>query len=155
MIYDKIGNIDVYANLDDSLAQGLLFLKELSASALPCGKYTRSEDVYAVISEYKPSSDGEKGVFENHGEYTDIQFLSAGAEYIDVAAGDVTMTESYDRARDAEFGTAEDFVRLSMRQGRFCVLFPGEFHRPGVPAAGDGFVRKIVVKVKIKRQNVC
>ena len=109
------------------------------------------DSLYVIIQCYAPKP-AQEGRFEAHQRHTDLQFLCAGREWIDVCD---LQKQSGLPACDAKgnvffpLGNAAH-SRLLLAAGNVAVLFPNDAHAPclRVEEGEDELVRKIVVKVK-------
>ena len=112
--------------------------------------------VYAHLQAYRPIP-RERGQFEAHRRYLDIQYLCDGCEAIEVAGCEAAMqSEAYDADKDVLLRPLTDspHTRLTLRSGDVAVFFPGELHAPCLRVDGEtGGVRKIVVKVALDEEN--
>jgi biofilm protein TabA len=90
--------------------------------------------------------------FEAHQRHTDVQFLCAGVERIDVCdLRRQTGPPAYDASGNMYFPLGDaPHTRLRLERGDCAVFFPNEAHAPCLPVAGapDELLRKIVVKIK-------
>ena len=150
MIIDRIDNAPLYVGLGKRIAAALEYLRQTDFARLAPGRYDLDGDnVYALVQEYttKPR---DKGRWEAHRRYIDVQYLAAGIERIGYAnAQRLTVTEAYDAAKDALFLEGEgDF--LLMRPGMFMMLAPEDAHMPGLAAAAPAPAKKVVVKVLVQ-----
>ncbi len=132
------------------LHTALAFLQSGQAHALPPGRHVvDGDDVFAIVSDYDTKPQAES-VWEAHRQHVDVQCLLSGEEWIGVTALETLDSDPYDAEKDILFarGTGE-FV--SLRPGRFVVLFQHDAHMPGVtaPAPAASRVRKLVIKVKM------
>ncbi len=150
MIYDTLENRSIYTSVHPGVARGLEFLAQTDLNALPDGRVDIDGDkIFASIQSYdsKPGNDEP----EAHRAYIDIQYVFQGAENIGVAPlGAMTEEISAHPERDVWFyhGPTQP---LTMTDGRFVAVWPGDAHAPGIaPDGNPAHVRKCVVKVKVE-----
>lgn len=149
MIIDKIENANRYYSLHPDFESVFEGLKKLTAQSDKVRYEVNGDKAFYNLSEYENKPAGECK-FESHRVYTDIQYVVAGHEHIDVAdAGELKVTEDFSDGGDCAFyaDTAEFHV-ADLRAGEFVILFPGEAHRPlvapnGVPVKTVKAVAKI------------
>jgi YhcH/YjgK/YiaL family protein len=92
----------------------------------------------------------EKGRWEAHRKYIDVQYVHRGAELFGYASLRELKAGSYDEAKDflsLQGGEMGDFFRVG--EGTFVVLFPQDGHMPGMAISTPQPVKKFVVKVAI------
>jgi len=152
MITADLKEITGRAALRPGIIKALEFLRRGDLLSLPDGRYEiDGERLYAMAQRYvTAAADAPK--FEAHRKYIDVQYLAAGAEAIGWAPLDrVTVTEAYDPAKDALFGSvaAGGWSSIVLRAGQFAVLYPADAHAPKLAAGAPSQVVKIVVKVAV------
>ena len=149
MIFDKIENMSKYFGARPELAQVAQSLDALSAPDAACGKHGIDGDkVFAFVNEYAPLPRQDKKL-ENHHTYIDIQIVVEGEEELDVCYTDAAADVPYSSENDIEFvNDAADISTFVMKPGYFLVLFPDEWHKPGILRGNCQKVRKIVAKIK-------
>ncbi|MDF2721365.1 MAG: uncharacterized protein K0Q59_1040 [Paenibacillus sp.] len=150
MITDSLPHIGHYSSVSSRLKLAAQFLETHDCKALEPGKYEIDGDrVYALVQHYE-TKPREKGGWEAHRLYLDVQFMAEGSEmlgYIPIAQTEVTRP--YDIAGDyALFAAAGDFFTL--REGHFALFAPHDVHMPGVQVDTAQSVKKIVIKVLIE-----
>lgn len=147
MIIDLLHHAACYSHLSPRFDAGFAFLKELDFGALKPGRNDIDGDsIYAMCQEYE-TRPMEKGVWESHRAYADIQFVVEGEELIGYAPlTSMAVKEAYRADRDcALYEGRGDFVRL--HAGQFGIFFPHDVHMPGIAVARPSPVKKVVVKV--------
>jgi len=151
MITDKIENAPRYFNLSPRITTALKYLMEPNRMAIPLGRHELDGDrIYALVMEYtsKPPSEC---YYESHKNYTDVQFIAAGAESIGWAPiQTMRQTKPYEAERDLLVyeGPGQD---IRMQHGSFAIFMPHDVHMPCVATDGKPVnVRKIVVKVAVE-----
>lgn len=149
MITDTLANIGQYASVNSRIKLAAQFLETGNCRGLAPGKYEiDGERVYALVQHYdtKPQ---EKGLWEAHRQYLDVQYMAEGSERLGyVPIGQTETTHPYDEAGDfALFAAAGDFFTL--REGHFAMFAPQDVHMPGIQHEAAQAVKKIVIKVLI------
>jgi len=146
MIYDNFRHVGRYKALLKHFDTINEFIHRGDLHQLPLGRMDLTTGVYAAINDYttKPAVELR---WEAHRKYMDIQFLLQGEERIGYsAAEDFTCIEPYDEGKDIAFYQGQgDYLPLG--KGYFIVLFPGEYHKPGIMVDTPALVRKVVIKV--------
>ncbi|MCX6894727.1 MAG: YhcH/YjgK/YiaL family protein [Verrucomicrobia bacterium] len=108
--------------------------------------------LFLIVQCYHPRP-REQGKFEAHQRYTDVQYVCAGQEWIEVCDLRAQPGElpAYDANGNIFFALDRKAQgRVLLRAGEGAVLFPNDAHAPCLRVDGDagGLVRKIVVKIK-------
>ncbi len=149
MILDKLENSSLYAGISDNLKKGFDFLTQNDLSKLEVGKYEiDGTEVFALVSEYETKVHQDCRL-EAHRNYTDIQYIVSGREYIgfETLNNQEILTE-YNSEKDIVFYSSES-TPLLLEVGMFAVFFPQDVHRPCMQFDGPEPVKKVVVKVII------
>ena len=148
MIYASLSEMRRYVGVHPLMAKAIDALEAFAANIPEDGKNVLEGDLlFANVQTYSPRA--ERGLFEAHRKYIDLQFILDGEEEIDVEP--LSRTEvhaAYDPAIDFETRTAAAYTTLRMKKFDCAVLFPEDVHRPGVKTVADT-VRKIVVKIAV------
>lgn len=147
MIYDYFKNLSKYDIITADI-QNFLERQDLSI-----GRYNLEDGAFALVSEYQ-TKEAEKGKFESHRKYIDIQCFLSGEEIIEVTPiYGLEVDIPYDSKADIVFyknGNESQKIDLKMFSKTFCVLYPEEAHKPGLKISEPTKVKKIVVKVPVK-----
>ena len=148
MIYASLSEMRRYVGVHPLMAKAIDALEAFAANIPEDGKNVLEGDLlFANVQTYSPRA--ERGLFEAHRKYIDLQFILDGEEEIDVEP--LSRTEvhaAYDPAIDFETRTAAAYTTLRRKKFDCAVLFPEDVHRPGVKTVADT-VRKIVVKIAV------
>jgi YhcH/YjgK/YiaL family protein len=147
MIIDKIKNAPLYYGLNKRLETALRFLQGNELSKMAPGKYEIDGDkIYALIHHYE-TTPKEKGLWEAHRRYIDVQYVAEGSELMGYAnIGDMKVSKEYDNGEDyLLFDGCGDY--LTVEPGTFVILTPEDAHMPGTAIAETRSVTKVVVKV--------
>jgi YhcH/YjgK/YiaL family protein len=105
--------------------------------------------VYVMVQRYE-TKPMEKGRWEAHRKYIDVQYVHQGAERFGYANLLELKPGNYDEAKDflsLEGKEKGDFFLV--RQGTFVILFPQDGHMPGMAVSTPQPVKKFVVKVAL------
>lgn len=146
MIHDTLDHLSRYEGMHPGVLRGLKFLAETDFSALPDGRAEIDGDnVFANVMtvDTKPMNDTP----EAHRKYIDIQYLISGREHIDVGPLEAMTEEVKANPQGDIWFYHGPMDRVTIGDGRFAVLFPGDAHAPGIAAEKPETVRKVVVKV--------
>ena len=151
MIKDNIKNYKNYLGISHYLDKGLEYLVNTDLSNLNCGKYNILGDkIFANVDEYKTKSI-DKGKFEAHKKYIDIQYIVNGFEKI--GYGEIQNFSSdtnYNKEKDIVFLKERipnnDFIRI--QTGEFVIFFPQDAHMPQITDEKVSAIKKIVIKVQ-------
>ena len=158
MILDQLKHAAAYRNVGANFAAGIDYLLHSDFAHIPDGRYeVIGSHNFAIVQSYttKPP---EKGRWEAHRRYADIQYMLAGGERMGVVSIERTKVEqAYDGERDLEFfmlnsggGGGEGAPQvLTVEQGSFAIFLPHEVHMPTLMIDRPAAVRKVVVKVRL------
>ncbi|OGV73689.1 MAG: hypothetical protein A3K19_22525 [Lentisphaerae bacterium RIFOXYB12_FULL_65_16] len=147
MIFDTLDNAPLYYACGKRLEKGLRFLAETDLAKLPLGKLAiDGSDVYAIVQEYD-SKPRDKGAWEAHRKYIDIQYIAAGLERMGFASIKQVKPGAYNEEKDMLPAEGQgDFVTTPA--GTFVIFHPHDVHMPGMAIDAPTRVRKVVVKVR-------
>ena len=149
MIIDNIKNAPLYFGVRERIGAGLRWLQTQDLAKLAAGRYELDgTSLFAIISEYgtKPK---DKGKWEAHKRYFDIQYLISGREAIGYACLEACRLGAYDESKDFQEIVEAPGDFLTLRPGMFMVLAPQDAHMPGLAPDAPGPVKKAVVKVLV------
>ncbi len=148
MIVDQLSNAAFYFGIGEKLAAALRFLQETDPSTLAPGRHeVQGADVYALVQHYE-SRPLEKGKWEAHRRYIDIQYLFEGEERMGYANIERARLGEYDDVKDFQALQAEgDFI--TVRPGMFVIFAPQDAHMPNIAVAEPRPNKKIVMKVRV------
>jgi YhcH/YjgK/YiaL family protein len=147
VIVDSAGNIGLYGNLDIRLTRALTLLVETDFRVAELGKReVEGSSLFFIVQAYETKA-REKGVWESHRKYLDVQYVVEGTEKIGWAATALlSVMQPYNLEKDVTLYEGDgDFI--VMRPGMFIVLWPHDGHMPGIAVTDPVHVRKVVVKV--------
>lgn len=148
MIYDSVKHIENYRGIHPGVYRGLELLRDTDFSQLQDERYEVDGDkLFFFLQSYENKPDNDTP--EAHRKYVDIQFLISGREKMGVAPLE-DMTQEVEARPEGDiwfYHGPMDYVTLG--DGRFAVLWPGDAHAPGIAVDQPARCRKCVVKVKI------
>ena len=149
MIIDCIDNASFYYGVNKRLIRAFKFLREENLVEMEPGKYEiDGSNIYALVQSYETKPE-EKGAWEAHRRYIDIQYLVSGTErmgYANLEA--MTVCREYTEAEDGLLlkGKGNFFL---LEPEDFVIFMPQDAHMPGLAATNPQMVKKVVVKVRI------
>lgn len=149
MIIDHIENAAAYGGLGERVRMALDYLAKTDVTELAPGRYEVDDDkVFALVQRYdtKPR---EKGVWEAHRRYIDLQYVASGIETMGYAPlGSLTVSKPYAPEGDCELleGAGAFFDAAA---GTFALFYPQDAHMPGLACGASQPVVKVVVKIAV------
>lgn len=150
MIIDSLKNVQAYYGLGERLKAAMEFLKNNDLGKFKPGKYEiQGTEVYALVQQYE-TKPLEKGAWEAHRKYIDVQFMLEGCEIMGYAnISKMSPATEYDEAGDYLLLDGEGSY-FQVNAGSFAVFSPEDVHMPGL-AVNDvpGNIKKVVVKVAV------
>lgn len=148
MIVDSLNNAAMYYGLGERFEKALRYLRETDFDNVQPGRYEiDGSRVFALVQHYE-TKPREKGAFEAHQQYCDIQYVYAGAELMGYANLGHLKAGQYDQARD--FTPAEGQPEyFELRAGSFALLAPQDAHIPQIAVQSPQAVKKVVMKVAV------
>ncbi len=149
MITDSLSHIGQYSSVSARLKLAAQFLETNQGKDLQPGKYPiEGDNVYALVQHYE-TKPKEKGLWEAHRQYIDVQYMAEGSERLGyIPIDQAEETRPYDRDGDyALFSASGDFFTL--REGHFALFAPHDVHMPSIQLETVQSVKKILVKVLI------
>lgn len=165
-MFGKVQDLFAVVHASSRLQRGLALLLEYKEGRHPDWKSAlhglkagekreipvQGEVLFVILQCYPPKPRAE-GRFEAHERYTDLQYLAAGTEWIEVCnLHERVPSPAYDANGNVFFplGDASSASRVRLAAGDVAVLFPQDAHAPclRVENAPEELVRKIVIKVK-------
>ena len=150
MIIDQLNHAPLYLGAHQRLAAAFEYLRKSDLDKAEPGTHEiDGRKVYVMVQQYE-TKPMEKGRWEAHRKYIDVQYVHRGAELFGYADLRELKAGSYDEAKDFLSLQGEgrgDFFRVG--EGTFVVLFPQDGHMPGMAISTPQPVKKFVVKVAI------
>lgn len=153
MIIDKLENAKFYYGLGEKFQKAFEFLKITNLKDMPNGRYEIDKDeIYIALQDYNTKIESE-GKFEAHKDYIDIQFIVTGEEKL--GFGNIehfSPTTEYNKEKDIIFlennETENHFVYA--KENDFVIFAPQDAHMPCISVDKPTYVKKAVVKIKVK-----
>jgi len=150
MIFDHIENAALYQCLRPNLSESLRFLTHTDFSQYTAGKHEIPGQNFYLLAQSYETKPLEKGVWEAHRKFIDIQYVLEGMERVGCAPLAQMIAGIYDEGRDfTSFSGSGDF--LTLRAGFFAIFMPQDVHMPGIRMDDTQpvHVNKVVLKVAI------
>lgn len=148
MIFDSLENISRYKGIAGKLPFALEFLAKTDLHSLNPGRIEVDGDVlFALVQEYE-TKPLEKGLWEAHRKYIDVQYMVTGIERMGYGKLGLMKPGEYTAEKDfqAVEGTG-NFVDVF--PGYFAIFYPDDAHMAGLISGETGKIKKVVMKVKI------
>ncbi len=151
MITDSFEHLLRYQSIHPSFTKAFAFLLGNPLKQLQPGKYMIDNDnIFAIVNEYHTKTI-ENYRWEVHRKYIDIQLIIDGTEKIGLGLPEsMQEVEAYDEIKDIAFYNGEGSY-VTLPKNSFMILFPGEYHMPGVINEQAEYIKKIVVKVNMHK----
>jgi YhcH/YjgK/YiaL family protein len=150
MIIDRLERASLYQGVHKRLAAAFDYLRKTDLGKVEPGTHEiEGRKVYVMAQQYE-TKPMEKGRWEAHRKYIDVQYVYQGVERFGYANLLELKPGNYDEAKDflsLEGEGKGDFFLV--RQGTFVILFPQDGHMPGMSVSTPQPVRKFVVKVAL------
>ena len=148
MIIDQLSNTSFYFNISPRIAAALHHLRQTDWTAAAPGRYALDGDNLFVLVQQYETKPREKGVWEAHRKYMDVQYVHAGVEWMGYANVAHLNAGEYDESKDflPLHGEGEFF---QMRAGTFMLLAPQDAHMPGMAHGAPQAVKKVVAKIAV------
>lgn len=103
------------------------------------------EKTYLTLMELE-AQEFDQNKFEAHKYHADIHYVVEGQEEIYISNVN-SMTNCSEYKDDIYFGRCDEFTKIIMKPGDFCITFPEDAHRP---SSGHGnILKKICVKIEV------
>jgi len=148
MILDRLDRLAVYGSLHERFLRAVRWLANTEFSSLPDGRHEiDGDEVFALVAT-SPGRGKAGRPLEAHRRYIDIQCVLDGEDVIGYSPLEAcrSLRDAYDEGRDIEFFTDPPQSWLTLPAGTFALFLPTDAH---APLAGEGTVRKVVVKVRV------
>jgi biofilm protein TabA len=152
MITTDIDHLEEQVAMTPAMRQAVDWLKSVWGQELPDGRVEiDGTTVYALVQSYtgKPV---DAPRYEAHRAYIDVQVVVMGQERFGWAPLEaMAPTDEYNPEKDVIHGTVPTpgSVLIPLQAGQLMVLYPSDAHAPGLSAADDSPVKKIVLKVRL------
>ncbi len=149
MILDSLENANAYYDKHPLFQKAFEYLKSLDFLSADEGKVELvGKDLFVMISDSDLRYEKDAKL-EVHNQYIDIQMPVSKVETFGWKARFALKEESdtFDSSRDIQFFEDSYTSKVSVSPGNFVIFFPSDAHAPCI---GEGKVRKVVVKIKVK-----
>lgn len=149
MIIDRLKNSGIYMGLGPGVSKALRYLRKTDFLKMGPGRYeVEGQSIYAIIQRYE-TKPVEKGVWEAHRKYIDVQYMLKGSELMGYACLSRLRAGAYDEEKDSvTLAGSGEFILV--REGDFILFTPEDAHMPGLSEAEAETVLKAVLKVRIE-----
>ena len=149
MIYDKLENLEIYSNISEKMQMAINYIMSTDFSKMKVGRYElMGKEVYAIVNEYTTKVK-EEVKWESHRQYADIQYMINGNEKMGFTSLErVLSIDSYNVEKDIEFYEGEGSY-VDVHEGKVCIFFPHDVHRPGIAISALENIKKVVIKVLV------
>lgn len=152
MIIDVIENAKQYQGINAGVDRILENVTNYTSEHYPAGRISLDGDnLYMNLEMYQTHS-REVGAIEAHCKYIDVMYIVEGTEtiYVKPVKKLKNVRKEYNSEKDILLADIDDdTIAVRLTAGSFVVLFPQDAHAPGCHADSNGFVKKIVGKVRI------
>lgn len=148
MIIDKLANGGQYVALHPGFKAAFDHLATIDLNALEVGKYEVDGVKYAVMAKDGVAAEVAAEKFECHNMNIDIQVLINGVETMGWKPRNDCNSpkDDYNAEKDVTFYADKPEMHFTLNAGEFVIFYPNDVHAPMI---GDGFIKKLVVKVAI------
>ena len=148
MIIDTLANGSQYLALHPGFKAAFDHLASIDLNALEVGKYDVDGVKYAVMAKDGATKEAAAEKFECHDKNIDIQVLISGEETMGWRSrNDCTSPKAeYNAEKDVTFYSDAAEMYFTLQPNQFVIFYPNDVHAPMI---GTGFIKKLVVKVKI------
>ena len=148
MIYGKLSETARYRGISKLLDKGFDFLRSADLSALPLGKTViEGDDVYCNHFTYTTAPLAPDSLWEAHTRYLDLHIVLSGRERVGLAP--IEALEEVEVRADEDSVLYHGAPRniLTLEEGWFLLVFPGEGHLPKLVAEAPEPIDKLVLKI--------
>lgn len=149
MIYDSWNNRAMYEKQHPLFSEGFAFIAQCIENFPEPGTYEISgKDLFAKVQAFTTR---QKGYYETHDQYIDIQYMAEGEELVYIAhRNELTAKEVYDPVEDVRFYKDDELKSCFVfKAGSFVIFFPDDAHKPSMKMGEPANAKKIVLKVRL------
>ena len=149
MILSNLQNTERIEQLHPLFKEVFDYVKSHDLLHTECGRIELRGDELFINNANPTLIPAEKQVLELHRDYIDIQILLEGKERMGWKAIDDLQEEvqPYDKQKDCALYSDRPTTYVDLVPGEFVIFFPED---PHAPIIGEGKVRKLIAKVKVK-----
>ena len=147
MILDRLDRLALYVSLHERFLLAAQWLERTAVASLPDGRHDiDGDEVFALVAA-SAGRGKQASPLEAHRRYIDIQCVLDGEDVIGYSPLEDCRSprDAYDDGRDILFFNDTPHSWLTLPAGTFALFLPTDAH---APLAGEGNVRKVVVKVR-------
>ena len=148
MILDNISHSSLYKGISKGIDEALDFIQNNDMNSLSEGRHNLgSNSMFVIVSSYN-TKPVDKGVWEAHRKYIDLQYIISGAEMIGhTSIAGLTTAITYDPDNDIEFLIGKEGSLCHLKSGDFAIFYPHDAHMPGLKISNSQQVYKAVFKI--------
>ena len=149
MIIDTLANAHKYTSLHPLFAKAFEYINATDLKAIEDGKYEVSEGLKSIVAtKIGMTAQESEAKFECHNNNIDIQICLKGIENIGWKSRQKCTKPigEYNAEKDVLFYNDNPDMFFQLNDNQFAIFYPNDVHAPMI---GNGFIRKIVFKVKI------
>ena len=149
MILSNLQNTERIEQLHPLFKEVFDYVKSHDLLHTECGRIELKGDDLFINNVNPTLIPAEKQVLELHRDYIDIQILLEGKERMGWKAIEDLKEEvqPYDKEKDCALYSDRPTTYVDLEPGQFTIFFPED---PHAPIIGEGKVRKLIAKVRIK-----
>ena len=149
MVTDQLKNASIYYGISERVKSAFEFIKNNDATKMEPGRYNIDGDnVFALVQTYD-SKTMDKGRWEAHKNYLDVQYVASGTEKMGYAhISGMKVKDEYVPEKDIMFLTGEGTF-FPAASGTFAIFYPEDVHMPGMAVGSPEKIIKVVVKVRV------
>jgi YhcH/YjgK/YiaL family protein len=146
MIIDQLTRASAYTSLHPRFEAAFAAIVQILAAPWPAVDRLEVDGNRLYILPMAVQGKGRAAArSETHRRYIDIQYVVSGTDTMGWSSVDaIGPGNGYDTAKDIEFYSAPAALWVPVPAGHFAIFLPSDVH---APLAGEGVVRKLVVKI--------
>jgi biofilm protein TabA len=148
MIIDKLTRASAYTSLHPRFEAAFAAIERVLAEPWPAvDRLEVDGNRLYILPMAVPGKGRAAARAETHRRYIDIQYVVSGTDTMGWSPVDaIGSGNGYDTAKDVEFYPAVPSLWVPVPPCHFAIFLPSDVH---APLAGEGMVRKLVVKVLV------
>lgn len=148
MIFDRLCYLARYRGMSPNIDRVIDFLQTADLTALPLGRVEiAGDEVYGNHFTYTTAPLSQGTQFEAHQRYLDLHVVLTGIEKVALAPIEALEPVEVRAEEDAVMYRGAPKEILTLEQGAFLLVFPGEGHLPKIAAGTAVDVDKLVLKI--------
>ena len=150
MIFTNLKDRQKNRTLSGKIQKCIEFTKGGNLEGYAAGSYEMPQEEIGInIGEYETKS-LDKGLWEGHVKYVDVQIMLEGRECIAVNNVRNMRKKKTDLGNDFIEYEGGELFRVLLEKGDVLVLYPEDIHMPGLSPGESGKVRKAVFKINVE-----